>query len=284
MRHRALILEQAPASGLGGIDPGGTRDIGHDVAEQRLAHARDKLAEIQTKMKASETWALLAIFQGMDAAGKDSTIAHVFRGLDPGALRVTSFKRPSIVESAHDILWREHQAVPQAGQWGVFNRSHYENLLVPRVHPERGPSPHLPASLRGPDMRRGQLEDIVHFERMLSRNGVKICKFFMHISREEQRRRLLARLDDPHKAWKFEASDLTERQRWDAYQLAYHDVIAATATPFAPWAIIPANSKPVARAIVAEILVDQLSNLDIAVPLPDAEILRNARQALRNPL
>ncbi|MDR3524143.1 MAG: polyphosphate kinase 2 family protein [Acetobacteraceae bacterium] len=279
-RHHALILTQAPTEPFGGIDPDDTHDIGHEAAEMRLDKARGKLAELHAKMKASETWALLAIFQGMDAGGKDSAIAHIFGGLDPGALQVTSFKRPSAMEALHDILWREHQAVPHAGQWGIFNRSHYENVLVPRVHPENGPARRLPASLTGPNMWRDQLEDIVHFERMLSRNGVKLCKFFLHISPEEQRKRLLARLDDPHKAWKFEAADLIERQRWDAYQLAYQDVIAATATPFAPWAVIPANSKPVARALMAEILVDQLSGLDIAVPEPDPDVLRQARQAL----
>jgi len=280
MRHHTLVFEQAPTKIFGGVDPEDTHDIGHDAAGERLDKARGKLAELQAKMKASETWALLAIFQGMDAVGKDSAIAHIFKGLDPGALQVTSFKRPSAAEASHDILWREHHAVPRAGQWGIFNRSHYENVLVPRAHPENGPSPHLPAALTGPNMWRDQLEDIVYFERMLSRNGVKICKFFMHISREEQRKRLLARLDDPHKAWKFEAADLIERQRWDAYQQAYQDVIAATATPFAPWAVIPANSKPVARALIAEILVDQLSSLDISVPTPDPEVMLQARQAL----
>ena len=281
MRHHDLIFDSAPHNPLGGISPNDTRDIGHDAAVERLAKAKARLFELQTKLKASETWAVLAVFQGMDGAGKDSTVAHVFGGLDPGALQVRAFKRPSAEESAHDILWREHHAVPPAGHIGVFNRSHYENVLVARAHPELAASRHLPASLTGPGFRAGQMEDIVHFERMLARHGVAICKFFLHVSRAEQRHRLLERLDDPNKAWKFEPSDLVERGHWDAYQHAYAETIAATATTHAPWAIIPADSKPVARALVAEILVDRLESLDIVLPQPDPDILRTARRALR---
>lgn len=281
MRHNELIFESAPPSPLGGLLPNDTRGIGNNAAVGRLAKAKIRLLELQTQIKASETWAVLAVFQGMDGSGKDSTIAHVFSGLDPGALQVHAFKRPSAEESLHDLLWREHHAVPQAGHFGVFNRSHYENVLIAHAHPELVASRHLPASLSGPGFREGQMEDIVHFERMLARRGVAICKFFLHISRAEQRDRLLRRLDDPHKAWKFEPSDLVERGHWDAYQRAYAETIATTATPSAPWAIIPADSKPVARVLVAEILADRLESLDVVLPQPDPDMLHTARRALR---
>ena len=281
IRHKTLILDAPPPSGLAAFDPADTHGLGHESAVERLDKAREQLAALQKRIKASETWSVLAIFQGMDAAGKDSTIAHVFSGLDPGGVQVTAFKRPSAEELAHDALWREHRAVPRAGQFGVFNRSHYETVLVPRAQKDLAPARRRPAALTGPGTWLGQLDDIVNFERMLARNGVVICKFFLHISREEQRRRLLERLDDPHKAWKFEPSDLAARKHWDAYQAAYEEAIAATASPFAPWAIIPADSKPAARALVAEILVDRLSSLEIEIATPQPAMLAAARAELR---
>lgn len=252
-------------------------------AVQRTAIAADMIGHAQDGMAATNTWSVLAIFQGMDTSGKDGTIARVFAGVNPAGICVTSFKSPSTAERAQDFLWRVHAACPPSGHIGAFNRSHYEDVLVPRIHPHLLHLDHIPPSLCGSDIWRHRLDDIVNFERMLTRQGTIVLKFFLNISRDEQRQRLLDRLDQPEKTWKFSATDLTERAHWDAYQEAYDETIAATATSHAPWFIIPADRKWFARMVVAEIIADRLHALDLSAPTPDATRLADlaeARQAL----
>jgi PPK2 family polyphosphate:nucleotide phosphotransferase len=215
---------------------------------------------------AASTWSLLAVFQGMDTSGKDGTIAHAFSGVNPAGVTVTSFKVPSSNERAQDFLWRIHAACPPAGTIAAFNRSHYEDVLVPRIHPEQLHLEHIPPLLSTSAIWRHRLEDIVNFEHMLTRHGTIVLKFFLNISREEQRKRLLDRLDQPDKTWKFSLNDLTERLYWDAYMEAYNETIIATAATHAPWYIIPANHKWFARMAVAEIVAAHLAKLDVSAP------------------
>ncbi len=232
---------------------------------------------------ARQNWSLLAIFQGMDAAGKDGTISHVFDAVNPAGLALTSFKEPSDEERRHHFLWRIHRAAPAAGMIGVFNRSHYEDVLVPRVHAAVLEGDHLPQAVIDGDIWQRRLQDIVHFEDMLVNNGTVVHKFFLHISPKEQRKRLLERLDDPGKHWKFSPSDVIERGFWKRYQTVYTQAIAATATVRAPWHIIPADHKWYARMLVAEILAEALAKLDLeAPPLTPGEVaaMDEARRAL----
>lgn len=271
----------------------GFRLADHDATERpgftkaqaikRTDIAAESIGLSQDRMVATSTWSVLAIFQGMDTSGKDGTITRVFAGVNPAGIFVTSFKAPSSAERAQDFMWRIHAACPPSGHISAFNRSHYEDVLVPRIHPELLHLEHLPASLRSSDIWRHRLDDIVHFERMLTRQGTVVLKFFLNISRDEQRKRLLDRLDQPDKTWKFSPTDLTERTYWDAYQEAYDETIAATATPHAPWFIIPADRKWYARMTVAEIIADRLQSLDLNVPGPTT-IMRKALTAARKEL
>ena len=242
---------------------------------------RERLNDFQEKLYAQDRWSLLLIFQGMDAAGKDSAIKSVFEGVNPQGCEVTAFKQPSTKELDHDFLWRSMIALPERGRIGIFNRSYYEETLVVRVHPEYLGHQKLPAELITKRIWKERFQDINAFERYLSRNGFVIRKFFLNVSRAEQRRRFLDRLDRPEKNWKFSMGDLAERERWRAYMTAYEEMIRATATPYAPWLVIPADNKKFARTVVAAAVIDALNGLRLAFPPLDAEQKRDVTRARR---
>ena len=252
-------------------------------AAGRLERGIARLVELQQLLYAQNRWAGLLIFQAMDAAGKDSAIKHVMSGLNPQGTDVHSFKRPSEEELDHDYLWRSVKALPERGRIGIFNRSHYEEVLVVRVHPEILERQKLPAPLVTRRLWRERFEDINAFERHLSRNGVVIRKFFLHVSKAEQRRRFLERLDDPAKNWKFSAGDLDERDRWRDYMRAYEDVLSQTSTDEAPWFIVPADHKWFTRVVIADLVVDALQSLKLALPKLSKEE-ESARAAARERL
>ncbi len=257
---------------------------GHPDAEGALDMFKRELESAQELLYASDTWALLLIFQGLDAAGKDGTIKHVMSGVNPQGCEVVSFKEPSVEELRHDFLWRSARALPERGRIGIFNRSYYEEVLVVRVHPGLVAAQHLPpGTTAGPQMWRERYEDINAFERHLVRSGTRIVKFFLHVSPDEQRRRLLHRLDDPDKRWKFSPADLTERAQFAAYRQAYEEALTATSTPWAPWYVVPADHKPTMRALVSGIIVDAVDGLDLHLPPVDrsqAAAYDEARQSL----
>ena len=252
-------------------------------AAGRLERGVERLVALQELLYAQDRWAVLLIFQAMDAAGKDSAIKHVMSGLNPQGTDVHSFKRPSEEELDHDYLWRSVKALPERGRIGIFNRSHYEEVLVVRVHPEILERQKLPAPLVTRRLWRERFEDINAFERHLSRNGVVIRKFFLHVSKAEQRRRFLERLDDPAKNWKFSAGDLDERDRWRDYMRAYEDVLSQTSTEEAPWFIVPADHKWFTRVVIADLVVDALQSLKLALPKLSKEE-ESARAAARERL
>ncbi len=244
-------------------------------ADALLADGVTRLAALQTRLYAQDRWALLMTLQAMDAAGKDGTIKHVMTGVNPQGVVVTPFKQPGPDALEHDFLWRVHQAVPPRGRIGIFNRSHYEEVLVCRVHPELLDKQGLPDAVRGKKFWRHRLEDIAAFEKYLARQGVAQVKFFLHLSKDEQKKRFLARIDTPDKNWKFSTADLKERASWDAYQDAYEAAIAATAAEDAPWYVVPADHKWFTHLIVVEALVAALEALDLKVPAM-AEAAREA--------
>ena len=268
---RALITPFRITNGrrfrLGDHDPDGTGDFQAkgDAADQ-LARGLESLREQQEKLYAQGTWALLLIFQAMDAAGKDSTIKHVMTGLNPQGCQVSSFKAPSSEELAHDFLWRTTLRLPERGRIGVFNRSYYEEVLVVRVHPEILGAQRLPPAVVSKRIWDERFEDIAAFERHLRRSGVAVVKFFLHVSKAEQKRRFLERLETPAKNWKFSAGDVREREHWRDYMAAYEDMIRHTATPEAPWFVVPADHKWFTRLIVAAAIADTMTGLDLAFP------------------
>jgi PPK2 family polyphosphate:nucleotide phosphotransferase len=252
-------------------------------AQAMLAHGVRRLAELQEHLYAQDRWAMLCVLQAMDAAGKDSTIEHVMSGVNPQGVQVTSFKTPGSEELAHDFLWRANRALPARGHIGIFNRSHYEEVLVVRVHPEFLARQNLPKELMGKRLWDERLEAIATFERYLTRQGTVVLKFFLNVSKQEQKRRFLERLDDKEKHWKFSVNDLIERSFWDEYQHAYQEAIAATATPHAPWFVVPADNKWFTRLIVVAAMIETLEGLDLKLPELDAErlaVLAVARQKL----
>jgi PPK2 family polyphosphate:nucleotide phosphotransferase len=244
---------------------------GKKEAERALEESRKEIASEQELLYASDQRSLLVIFQAMDAAGKDGTIKHVMSGVNPQGCEVRSFKQPSSEELDHDFLWRIAKAAPERGRIGIFNRSHYEEVLVVRVHPEFLERQKLPPGPRGARFWKERYQSINDFERHLHRNGTTIVKFFLHVSREEQRQRLLARLEEPGKEWKFSAADVAERHHWDAYMHAYEDALTATSTTWAPWYVIPADHKPLLRVLVAGVLVDTIRSMDLAYPTVSVE-------------
>jgi PPK2 family polyphosphate:nucleotide phosphotransferase len=253
------------------FDPADTWKLkSKEHAQERLAQGTAQLADLQAKLYAQNTRALLLIFQAMDAAGKDGTIQHVMSGVNPQGCQVYSFKVPSEEELNHDFLWRTTKCLPERGRIGIFNRSYYEEVLVVRVHPELLERQKLPSSLVTKDIWSQRFEDIASFERHLTRNGVVIRKFFLHLSKQEQKRRLLSRLEEPDKNWKFSTADLKERAHWPDYARAYEEMIQATATPQAPWYIIPADHKWFSRLVVSEVINDTLESLDLSYPEVDA--------------
>jgi PPK2 family polyphosphate:nucleotide phosphotransferase len=266
-------------------DPRGTSGIASkEKAADLLAEGLDSLRKQQEKLYAQGTWAVLLIFQAMDAAGKDSTIKHVMSGVNPQGCDVSSFKAPTTQELAHDFLWRTTVRLPERGHLGVFNRSYYEEVLVVRVHPEILGVQRLPPAVVSGRIWKERFEDIVGFERHLRRSGVAVLKFFLNVSREEQKKRFLERLDTPSKNWKFSTGDVKERARWRDYMAAYQDMIQHTATPDAPWYVVPADHKWFTRLIVAEAIVDTMKGLDPRFPAIDArqkKVLAAAGAALR---
>jgi len=240
-----------------------------DKAEKILDANRTRLNDFQEKLYAQDRWSLLLIFQGMDAAGKDSAIKSIFDGINPQGCEVTSFKLPSTKELDHDFLWRSMIALPERGRIGIFNRSYYEECLVVRVHPEVLAKEKLPARLVSRDIWRDRFEDISAVERYLARNGTVILKFFLNVSREEQRERFLSRLEEPAKNWKFSMADISERALWAKYQAAYQEVVRHTSTRSAPWHVVPADYKWFARVVIGSTIVSALDRLDLHFPRVD---------------
>ena len=238
-------------------------------AKEALAFGIEALTELQDKLYAQDKWAVLLIFQAMDAAGKDGTIKHVLSGVNPQGCQVFSFKAPSAEDLDHDFLWRCMKCLPNRGQIGIFNRSYYEETLVVRVHPELLAKQKIPPSLITKHIWEERFHDIRAFERYLSRNGIVVVKFFLHVSNEEQKRRFLERAEQPEKNWKFSASDMAERNHWKEYQNAYEDMIRKTATKESPWYVVPADNKWFTRVFVAAAVVDTLATLDLAYPRVD---------------
>jgi PPK2 family polyphosphate:nucleotide phosphotransferase len=259
---------------LADIDPADTCGLDIEKAEAKamLADGVERLAALQEKLYAQNRWAVLAVFQAMDAAGKDGAIKHVMSGINPQGVQVHAFKAPSAEELDHDFLWRIAKALPERGRIGIFNRSHYEEVLVARVHPEILARQRLP--LAGKDIWDNRFKSIREFERHLARNGVLILKFFLHVSKEEQRQRFLARLEEPAKRWKFEMGDVAERKLWDKYQHAYEDAIRQTSRPGAPWYVVPADSKWFARLVIAEAIVEAMEGLELEFPKVDGSALK----------
>lgn len=253
-----------------------------------LRECQEEIDERQQQMYAQDQYAMLLVFQAMDAAGKDGTIKHVMSGINPHGVEVTAFKRPSEEELDHDYLWRTTKALPGRGIVGIFNRSYYEEVLVVRVHPEILESQRLPeGTLKDlPKLWKKRYEEIRNFEEHQQSNGMRIVKFFLHVSKEEQKKRFLERIDDPSKNWKFNAGDLKERARWDDYQEAYQDAIAATATKDSPWYIIPADDKGDMRLLVSAAILSEMKRLKLAwpvLPKEQQEALATCRQTLLNP-
>jgi PPK2 family polyphosphate:nucleotide phosphotransferase len=250
-----------------------------DRGEKIIEANRKRLSDFQGKLYAQDRWSLLLIFQGMDAAGKDSAIKSVFDGVNPQGCQVYSFKSPSARELDHDFLWRTTVSLPERGRIGIFNRSYYEEVLVVRVHPEMLAKEKIPLPLlRKTAIWRERFEDIAGFERHLARNGTAVIKFFLNLSKEEQRRRFLDRLDEPSKNWKFSMDDVAERALWDKYQAAYQDMIRHTSTPIAPWHVVPADHKWFARLVISSTIVTAFDKLDLRYPKMEAATLEEFKK------
>jgi PPK2 family polyphosphate:nucleotide phosphotransferase len=242
------------------------RDELEERAKDAIARGIAELSEAQELLWASDRYSLLVVLQALDAAGKDSVIKHVMSGVNPQGVQVTSFKQPSAEELDHDFLWRISRALPERGRIGIFNRSHYEEVVALKVHPEWLEPQRLPPGGHGDAFWQERYEDINAFERHLDRNGTRIVKFFLHVSKEVQKERFIARLETPGKEWKFNAADVAERARWDEYMSAFEDALTATSTPWAPWYVIPADRWWVTQALVAQVLVEALGSLDLRWP------------------
>ena len=281
---KTFCVESGKHFRLKDFDPA---DTGHWKSKEHAADALEKgilrTAELQDKLYAQNSWALLLIFQAMDAAGKDGIIKHVMSGINPQGCQVYSFKAPSDLELQHDFLWRTTRCLPERGHIGIFNRSYYEEVLVVRVHPNILKSQKTPPSLVGKNVWEERFEDIRCFERHMARSGTVIRKFFLHLSKKEQKKRFLERLDEPGKNWKFSAADIRERACWDDYQKAYEEMIANTATKEAPWHIVPADNKWFTRLVVSTVLVDTLESLGLAYPKVD-EATRKELEAAKKEL
>jgi len=268
------------------IDPGDTLKLKSEDKpreQEVLATGVQALASLQDMLYAQDHWGILLIFQAMDAAGKDGAIKHVMSGVNPQGVEVYSFKSPSAEDLDHDFLWRCMKHLPERGRIGIFNRSYYEETLIVRVHPEFLANQKLPPELVTKDIWKDRFQDIRSFERYLVRNGIVILKFFLHVSKKEQKKRFLERVDNPAKNWKFSASDLQERQFWGQYMEAYEDMIRQTATKDAPWIVVPADNKWFTRVVVASAIIDALASLNLSYPKMGKEKLKElaaAKQAL----
>jgi PPK2 family polyphosphate:nucleotide phosphotransferase len=270
-----LLVKPGTPAALADRDPGWTGGPDFETLSRReleaearavLARGVEELSDAQELLWASDRYALLIVFQAMDAAGKDSAIEHVMTGVNPQGVQVVGFRKPSREELDHEFLWRISKALPERGRIGIFNRSHYEEVVALRVHPEWLEGQKLPSATRGPVLWDERHEDINAFERHLDRNGTKIVKFFLHVSKEEQKKRFLARLDTPGKEWKFNVADVSERALWNDYMAAFEAALSATSTPWAPWYVIPADHKWLTQALVVRILVDTIQGLDLSWP------------------
>ncbi|MCP3476334.1 polyphosphate kinase 2 family protein [Bradyrhizobium sp. CCGUVB1N3] len=249
-------------------------DLDKDEGQKILEANKQHLADFQEKLYAQDRWSVLIIFQGMDASGKDSAIKALFEGINPQGCEVRAFKQPTSHELDHDFLWRHVVALPSRGHIGIFNRSHYEECLVTRVHPEILAKEKLPTGLVTRNIWRERFEDISAFERYLARNGTVVLKFFLNLSREEQRQRFLDRLEDRSKQWKFSMDDIKERALWPRYQAVYQDIVRHTATTHAPWYVVPADHKWFARVVIGSVIVAALERLDLQFPRADRASLR----------
>jgi PPK2 family polyphosphate:nucleotide phosphotransferase len=261
----------------------GKLDIEKKEAKDLLAEGVERLSDLQERLYAQDRWAMLLIFQAMDAAGKDSVIEHVMKGVNPQGCEVHSFKQPSQEELDHDFMWRTNRRLPERGKIGIFNRSYYEEVLVVRVHPGLLAKEKMPAKLVTKDIWKERFKDIRAFERYLARNGTVILKFFLHVSKEEQKRRFLERIDNPAKNWKFAMGDVEERKLWDDYMAAYEDMIRNTSRPEAPWFVVPADNKWFTRLVVAAEVVEALDDLNLKFPSVTGETrseLAKARKIL----
>jgi len=266
------------------VDPGDTLNLKSEDkprAKEALAMGVEVLAELQDKLYAQDKWGVLLIFQAMDAAGKDGAIKHVMSGVNPQGCQVYSFKSPSAEDLDHDYLWRCTKCLPNRGHIGIFNRSYYEETLVVRVHPEYLAKQKLPPELVGKSIWQDRFQDIRSFERYLANNGIAICKFFLHVSKKEQKRRFLERLETPEKNWKFSAADMNERGFWDEYQEAYQDMIQHTATKEVPWYVVPADNKWFTRVVVAAAVINTLASLNLAYPEVGTDKLKELAAAKR---
>lgn len=284
MTYKDLRVRPGHNVRLADIDPKNTGDFkDKSDARDKLARDIEKLEELQDVFAASASCALLIVLQGMDSSGKDGAIKHVMSGLNPQGVDVYSFKQPSEAERRHDFLWRAARVLPERGRFGIFNRSYYEEVLVVRVHPENLQAEGVHADAKGKSLWNERYDDINAFEQHLVRNGTVVLKFFLHISRDEQRQRLLARLDDSTKTWKFSFSDVHEREFWDRYMASYESMLSATSTEWAPWYIIPADRKWFTRTAVADILVEKLESLKLKYPAIDPK-QQGALDAIRKQL
>jgi PPK2 family polyphosphate:nucleotide phosphotransferase len=287
---RALANPYRVANGarfrLKNFDPGDTgslQDEDKPRAKEALRASREALGQLQDMLYALHIWSVLLIFQAMDAAGKDSAIKHVMSGVNPQGCQLFSFKQPSSEELDHDWMWRCWRALPERGRIGIFNRSYYEEVLVVRVHPELLANERLPAGLVGKGIWNERYEDIRGFERHLARNGTLVLKFFLNVSKQEQKKRFLERIDDPSKNWKFSEADVRERAHWREYMDAYEAMIRATSARHAPWYVVPADNKWYTRIVVAGAIVEELASLDLHYPTLDKSKQRKlaaARKAL----
>lgn len=265
-----FCVQDAKDFRLKDFDPGDTSNWrSKEHAAKALQEGVERTAELQDMLYAQDKWALLLVFQAMDAAGKDGAIKHVMSGINPQGCQVYSFKAPSDRELQHDFLWRTTLDLPERGHIGIFNRSYYEEVLIVRVHPDVLKSEKTPPSLVTENIWRERFEDIRCFERHMARGGTVIRKFFLHVSKKEQKKRFLARLDDPEKNWKFSAGDIHERKYWDEYQTAYEDMIRNTATKQAPWYVVPADNKWFTRLVISSVIVDTLESLNLSYPKVD---------------
>jgi PPK2 family polyphosphate:nucleotide phosphotransferase len=254
------------------FDPAATTHVhSKEQGQQLLAQGIAEMTEFQDKLYAQDSWGVLLIFQAMDAAGKDGAIKHVMSGVNPQGCQVYSFKVPSSEDLNHDYLWRSSKCLPERGHIGIFNRSYYEEVLVVRVHPQLVKNERLPEPLVGKNLWQDRFDEIRNFELYLSNNGIVVRKFFLNISKKEQKRRFLERLETPEKNWKFSAADVAERQCWDDYMKVYEEMIAATSTKHSPWYVVPADNKWYTRLVVAAAIVDTLKDLKLAYPTIDAE-------------
>lgn len=269
---------------LADFDAGDTQGFGDaakPAAKELLTATIASLAELQAKLYAGNRWGVLLIFQAMDAAGKDGTIKHVMSGVNPQGCQVFSFKQPSLEELDHDFLWRYHRALPERGRIGIFNRSYYEEVLVVRVHKQILGAQRLPAELIGKHIWRDRLDDIAHLEEYLARNGFLVLKFYLNVSKDEQKRQFFERLDEPDKHWKFAEADISERGFWDEYRHAYQEAIRHTAMPQTPWYVVPADNKWFTRLIVASAVVHHLEKLGLAFPEIDESRRAHIAEARR---